>query len=173
MALSQFKVYIEAEKMSRCFLCKKCNMSICVQSSNVKEGVFCILLMFRIHTGLRKWNKNNGYHIHICNNNRIGIDQPCIKIANSEVLFEIYRMDFKRDKDAIEIQKDDAIKRNQTFFNFMLRMFNHINQLYEMEKSLLIYTILTYQSMNESAKEDTSKTSSKKCYFVDETNQTS
>ena len=31
------------------------------------------------------------------------------------------------------------------FFNFMLRIFNHINQLYEKEKSLLIYTILKYQ----------------------------
>ena len=45
-------------------------------------------------------------------NNPIGINQPCIKIENSEVLFEIYIMDFKRDKYAIEIQKDDAIKQN-------------------------------------------------------------
>ena len=62
------------------------------------------------------------------------IYQPCIKIANSAVLFEKYRMALKRDKDAIEIQKDDAIKRNQLFFDFMLRIFNHLNQLYEQEK---------------------------------------
>ena len=42
--------------------------------------------------------------------------------ANSEVLFEEYRMALKRDKDAIEIQKDDTIKRNGIFFYFMLRM---------------------------------------------------
>ena len=60
---------------------------------------------------------NNGYHIHLRDNNSIGIYQPCIKIANSEVLFEKYRMALKRDKDAIEIQKDDAIKRNR-FFKF-------------------------------------------------------
>ena len=35
----------------------------------------------------------------------------------------------------------------------MLRMFNNLNELYVKEKSLLIDTILKYQSMNESAKE--------------------
>ena len=54
-------------------------------------------------------------------------------------------MDLKRDKDAIEFQKDDAIKRNRIFFDFMLRMFNNLNQLYVKEKSLLIDTILKYQ----------------------------
>ena len=69
------------------------------------------------------------------------------------MLFEEYRMALKRDKDAIEIQKDDAIKRKRIFFDFMLRMFNHLNKLYEKEKSLPIHTILKYQSRNESAKE--------------------
>ena len=104
--------------------------------------------MLRIHTGLRKWNKKNRYHILLCDNNPIGINQPCIKIANSELLFEKYRMALKRDKYAIEIQKDDAIKRNQLFFDFMLRMFNNLNQLYEKETSLLIYTILTPDQNN-------------------------
>ena len=71
-------------------------------------------------------------------------------------------MALKRDKYAIEIQGDDAIKRNQLFFDFMLRMFNHLNQLYDKEKSLLIYKILKYQSRKESAKENTSKPSPKK-----------
>ena len=53
----------------------------------------------------------------------------------------------------------------------MLRMFNHLIELYEKEKSLLIYTILTYQSRNESAKENASKPSSKKGCFVDDTNK--
>ena len=82
-------------------------------------------------------------------------------------------MALQRDKDAIEIQNDDAIKRNRIFFDFMLRIFNHLNQLYEKEKSLLIYTILTYQSRNKSAMENTSKPSPKKCCIVDETNKTS
>ena len=43
-------------------------------------------------------------------------------------------MALKRDKDANEIQKDDAIKRNRIFFDFMLRMFNHLDQLYFKEK---------------------------------------
>ena len=127
-------------------------MSIFIKSSNVKEGIFCILQMLRIHTGLQKRNKKNRYHILLCNNNPILIDQPCIKITNSEVLFEKYRMALKRDKDANEIQKDDVIKCTQFFFDFMLIMFNNINQLYEKGKSLLVYTILTYQSRNESAK---------------------
>ena len=40
-------------------------------------------------------------------------------------------MALKREKDAIEIQGDNEIKRNQLFFDFMLRMFYHLNQLYE------------------------------------------
>ena len=43
-------------------------------------------------------------------------------------------MALKRDKYAIEIQKDDAIKRNQISFDFMLRIFNHLNELYVKEK---------------------------------------
>ena len=90
--------------------------------------------MLRIHTGLRKWNKKDRYHILLRDNNPTENNQPCIKIANNEVLFEKYIMALKRDKYAIEIQKDDAIKRNRLFFDFMLRMFNHLNQLYEKEK---------------------------------------
>ena len=103
----------------------------------------------------------------------MGIHRPFFKIAKNEVLFEKYRMSLKRDKDAIEIQGDDAIKRNQLFFDFILRMFNHVNQLYEKEKILLIDTILKYQSRKESAKINTSKLSPKKICFANETNRTS
>ena len=85
-------------------------------------------------------------------NNPLGINRPCINIARNEVLFEKYIMDLKREKDAIDIQGDDTIKRNRLFFDFMLRMFNNLNQLYEKEKSLLIDTILKYHSRKESAK---------------------
>ena len=76
--------------------------------------------------------------------NPLGIDQPCLNIANNEVLFEKYKIALKWDKDAIDIEGEDAINRNRLFFNLMLRMFDHLNQLYEMEKSLLIDAILTY-----------------------------
>ena len=85
--LSQFKVYIEVETMTHCYVCNNCQMSIFIQSTNVKEGFFCILQMLRIHTDLQKWNKNNVYHIHLSEKNPIGIDQPCINISKSEVLF--------------------------------------------------------------------------------------
>ena len=52
MALSQFKVYIEAGKTIHFIVCNNCNMSIFIPSSNDKEGVFCILQMLRIYTGL-------------------------------------------------------------------------------------------------------------------------
>ena len=71
----------------------------------------------------------------------------------------------------------------------MLRMFNHPTQLYFKGKSLLIDTILKYQSGDDSAKEvekynrynktrnvnkeNTSKPSPKKGCFVNKTNQTS
>ena len=64
---------------------------------------------------LRKWNKNNVYDINLREINPIGINKPCIKIAKSGNLFEKYRMALKQDKDAIEIQKDDAIKCNRIF----------------------------------------------------------
>ena len=139
--------------MTHCYVRNNCQKSIFIRSAQVKEGVIFILQMLRIHTGLKKCNNNNVYDKHNHEINPIGIDKPCIKIANSELLFEKYRMALQRDKDASEIQKDDAIKRNRIFFDFMLRMFNHLNQLYVEEKCLLIDTILKYQSRNESAKE--------------------
>ena len=71
--------------------------------------------MLRIHTGLWKWNKKNVHGKHLREINPIGIDQPCINIAKSEVLFEKYRMALKQNKYGIEIQKDDTIKTNNFF----------------------------------------------------------
>ena len=56
-------------------------------------------------------------------------------IAKNEVLFEQYRIDLKWDKDAIDIEGEDEIKRNRLFFDFMLGMSDRLNQLYEKEKS--------------------------------------
>ena len=41
----------------------------------------------------------------------------------------------------------------------MLRVFDHLNQLYEKEKNILIDTILKYHSRKESAEDNTSKPS--------------
>ena len=112
-------------------MCNSCNMSIFIPSSNGKEGVICILQMLRIHTGLRKWNKKDQFHIFLRDKNPLGIKQTCIMIENNEVLFEQYIIALKRDKDAIDIEGEDEINRNQLFFDFMLSMFDHINQLYE------------------------------------------
>ena len=105
--------------MTQCFVCDNCNMSIFIQYSNVIEGVFCISQMLRIHTGLQKLNKKDQFHMILCDKNTLGINRPCIMIANNEVLFEKYRMDLKPEKDAIEIQGDDETKRNRLFFYFM------------------------------------------------------
>ena len=78
-------------------------------------------------------------------------------IEKNEVLFEQYRISLKRDKYAIDIEGEYEIKCNALFFDFMLRMFDHLNQLYEMEKSLLIDTILKYNLRKESAKENSSE----------------
>ena len=61
--------------------------------------------------------------------------------AKSEVLFERYRMALNRDKYAIEVRDDDAIKRNQTFFDFMQRTFSILDRINMDEKFLLICTI--------------------------------
>ena len=75
-------------------------------------------------------------------------------IAKNALLFEQYIIALKCDKDAIDIEGEDAINRNRLFFDFMLRMFNNLNQLYDMEKSLLIDTILKYHLRKESSKEN-------------------
>ena len=65
LALSQFKVYIDVETMTHCYVCNNFQKRIFIQSDNVKEYFFCVLQMLRIHTGLRKWNKTNVYDIHL------------------------------------------------------------------------------------------------------------
>ena len=72
------------------------------------------------------------------------MNQPCLMIAKNEVFFEKYRIALKREKDAIDIDREDAINCNRLFFAYMLIMLDNLNQLYEMEKILLIVTILTY-----------------------------
>ena len=55
--------------MTQWYVCDNCKTSIFIQSTNVKKVFFGILLMLRIHTGLRKWNKKDRYHILIRDNN--------------------------------------------------------------------------------------------------------
>ena len=138
--------------MTQCIVCNNCNMSIFIPYYNVKEGVFCILQMSRIHTDLRKWNMNYRFHIILSDKNPLGIKQLCNMIADNKVFFEQYIISLKRDKDAIDIEGEDAINCNRLFFDFMIIMFNRLNQLYEMDKSLLIDTILKYNLRKESAK---------------------
>ena len=78
---------------------------------------FCILQMLRIHTGLQKWNKKDQFHIFLRDKNPLGIKRPCIMITKNEVFFEQYRIALKRDKDAIDIEWEDEIKRNLFFFH--------------------------------------------------------
>ena len=117
-------------KMTRCFVCNNCNMIIFIQSYNVKEG-------FRIHTGLRKWNQKDWFHIFLRDNNPLGIKRPCFIIEKNEVLLEQYNIALKQDKDAIDIEGEDERKRNRLFFDFMLRIFDHLNQYMRRKKCFL------------------------------------
>ena len=81
-----------------------------------------------------------------------GINRPCQNIAKDEMLFEKYRIALKRDKDSIDTDGNDAIDSYRLFFDFMPRMFDRLNQLYEMEKSFLIDAILKYHLRKQSAK---------------------
>ena len=73
--------------------------------------------------------------------NLFEIDKPCSIISRRGLLFERYRMALGRDKYDIKVQNDDAIKRNQIFFDFMQRKFNRLDGLYLHENFLLIDTI--------------------------------
>ena len=73
---------------------------------------------------------------------------------------KIYRIALKQEKYAIDIDGNDAINSYRLVFDFILRIFDHLNQLYEMEKSLLIDAILKYHLRNESDEENLSEPSS-------------
>ena len=90
-------------------------MSIFIPYSNVKEGVFCILQMLKIHTGLRKFTKEYRFHIILKKINPRGINRPCQNIAKDEMLFEKYRIALKRDKYAIDIDGNDALDSYRLF----------------------------------------------------------
>ena len=119
LALSQFKVYIETETMTHCVVCCNFQKTILIRSAEGKERFFCILLVLRIHTGLKKLSKRNVYDLHLKKMNTFEIGKPCIIITRRELLFKQYKMALKRDKYDIELQNDYAIKCNQIFFDFM------------------------------------------------------
>ena len=85
------------------------------------------------------------YLTFILKKNLFDIRVPCINIANSEPLFEQYKMALNWYKYKIEVLNDDAIKRNGIFFDFMQRTFNHLDGLYLRDIYTLIDPIMKYQ----------------------------
>ena len=117
-------------KMSHCFVCCNFQKTVLIRSAEGKERGFSILHMLRIHNGLRKSSKKNVYDLHLKQMNPFEIVKPWNIIARRKLLFEQYRMALKRDKYYIEVQNDDAIKRNRIFSGFMQRTFNRLDILY-------------------------------------------
>ena len=107
--------------------------------------------MLRIHTGLRKWSKRKLFDLHLKKINLFDIRVTCIKISNSELLFEQYRMALNQDKYYIEVRNDDAIKRSRIFFYFMLQISNRLEGLHLHERYLLIDTIMKDRSRKQIA----------------------
>ena len=93
---------------------------------------------------MRKWSKINVFELHILKMNPFNIRVPFIEVANSELLFEQYRMVLNRVKYDIEVRNYDAIKRNQMFFDFMQQTFNRLYGLYLRERFILIDMIMKY-----------------------------
>ena len=72
--LSQFQLYIEAQTMTHCFVCRNFIKTVAVQAA---AGKFvCILHMLSIHTDLRKWSKTNLSDLHLNKMNPFGIHEP-------------------------------------------------------------------------------------------------
>ena len=110
-------------------------------------------------------------------------------IANSELLFEQYRMALNQDKYEIEVRNDDAIKCYQIFFDFMQQTLNRLYGLYLHGKTFLLDTIIKNKLRKQSEakieklnrekipgnkiNEVTSKPSSKKSCFVNKTTRKS
>ena len=108
-------------------MCRNFQKTILIRYAKGKEKDFCISNMLRVHTGLLKLIKTNVYDLHINQMNSFDIGKPCIKIAKSEVLFEQYRIALNRDKYDIDLRNDNAIRRNQKFFDFMQQLFNRLD----------------------------------------------
>ena len=58
------------------------------------------------------------------------IHEPCIKIANNQLIFEIYRITLNRDKYYTEVQNEDAIKHKRLSFDFMQQKSNQLDGFY-------------------------------------------
>ena len=85
--------------------------------------------------------------------NPFGIREPCIKMANNELIFEQYIMTLNRDKYYIDNWNDDAIKRNQIFFDFMQQTFNLLDGFYLRERCILMDAIIEDLMRKRSATE--------------------
>ena len=85
--------------------------------------------------------------------NPFDIGVPCINIARSEMLFKRYTTDLNWDKYDIEVQNDDATKRNQVFFLFHATNVQSSGWIIYTLKYLLIDTIMKRQSRKQSAAE--------------------
>ena len=103
LALSQFKLYIETETTTHCFVCCNFQKTILVRYAEGKEDIFCISHILRIYTGLCKASKTNVYDLHLKKMNTTDISKYCIKISKSEVLSEKYIMALNPDKYDIEV----------------------------------------------------------------------
>ena len=86
--------------------------------------------MLRIHTGLRKLSKKNVYELHLLKMNPFEIGKPCIIIARENCYLKNIEWFLSGKIYNIEVQNDDATKRNRIFFDFMQRTFNHLDGLY-------------------------------------------
>ena len=62
--MSQFKLYIETETMTRCFASCNHQTTILIRSAEGEKNGFGILCTLRIYTGLRKLSKTNIYDLH-------------------------------------------------------------------------------------------------------------
>ena len=109
--------------------------------------------MLRIHTGLWVCHKRNAFDLHLLKMNPFYIRVQCINISKSELLFEQLILALNQDKYYIEVQKDDAIKHNRIFFNFMQRTFNILDGLYLCERCILIDAIMKDQLWKQSVAE--------------------
>ena len=69
------------------------------------------------------------------------------------MLFQQYRMALNQEKYDIEVQNDDAIKRNQILFDFIQQTFNSLDGLYLCEICILIYMIIKDKFRNHSVVE--------------------
>jgi hypothetical protein len=153
LALEQFQFYIDTKSMEHCFVCKNCKKTFRVSCGAGMEHVFCFSHILNLHTGIRKWHRNDIYDRHLKAMNPL-IHEPCSEIVSSQILFEQYRVALNRDTwDISRLNDEEPIRRATMFHDFLSRMFQNLSTYY-FEDKVIVMAVIADEDLRQQQEEE-------------------